>query len=248
VETLQKAASQGIYIVIASGRADNAILPSVRRLDIVGTEQGRYIIGQNGTTVTDLHTRQFVYTTFLPTDIALKTYEIAAENDVPCHIYDGQIIYTSAHNRWSDIDAELSGLELELAADYPAFIASQQGISKIILTGNPDAVQQIQQRLKAEFHGKATVFTSKPFFLEVMPLGSGKGEALAVLAEKLHIPQGEVMAFGDSMNDESMIRSAGAGVAMKNGLPYIRSIARYITDQTNDEDGVACFIREHCLD
>jgi hydroxymethylpyrimidine pyrophosphatase-like HAD family hydrolase len=55
------------------------------------------------------------------------------------------------------------------------------------------------------------------------------------------------MAFGDSMNDESMILSAGIGVAMKNGLPSIRASAQYATERTNDEDGVAFFLEEHCL-
>ncbi|MDR1747476.1 MAG: Cof-type HAD-IIB family hydrolase [Spirochaetaceae bacterium] len=258
VETLRKAAEQGIYIVIASGRADNAILPSVRRLELAGTEQGRYIIGQNGTSITDLHTRQPVYTRVLPGDIAVRAYEIASENTIPSHIYDGDIIYTSMHNRWSAIDAELSGLRLELVEDYPSFIAARaalssregpsKGVSKVVLTGDPDRIQHIQRELKEEFRERATVFTSKPFFLEIMPPGAGKGEALAFLAEKLHIPKERVMAFGDSMNDESMIRYAGSGVAMKNGLPYIQSIARYVTEQTHDEDGIACFIRQHCLD
>ncbi|MDR2897592.1 MAG: HAD hydrolase family protein, partial [Spirochaetaceae bacterium] len=132
VATLQEAAAQGIYIVIASGRADNAILPSVRRLDLAGTEQGRYIIGQNGTSITDLHTRLPVYTKVLPREIALRTYDIAAENAVPCHIYDGHTIYTSLHDRWSDIDAELSGLHLELVEDYRSFLAERSDVSKIV--------------------------------------------------------------------------------------------------------------------
>ena len=55
------------------------------------------------------------------------------------------------------------------------------------------------------------------------------------------------MAFGDSMNDESMIEKCGYGVAMANGNPYIKKIADFVTDKTNNEDGVADFIEKYVL-
>ena len=39
----------------------------------------------------------------------------------------------------------------------------------------------------------------------------------------------EVMAIGDNLNDESMIRMAGVGVAMENAAPAIKEIANFIT-------------------
>ena len=55
------------------------------------------------------------------------------------------------------------------------------------------------------------------------------------------------MAFGDSMNDETMIRLAGYGIAMKNGLQTIKDIAYAVTDYTNNEDGVARFLEKYLL-
>ena len=55
------------------------------------------------------------------------------------------------------------------------------------------------------------------------------------------------MAFGDAMNDESMIRLAGCAVAMKNGSEAIKKLAAYTSEFTNDEDGVARFIEKHVL-
>ena len=55
------------------------------------------------------------------------------------------------------------------------------------------------------------------------------------------------MGFGDSMNDESLIRMAGHGVAMCNGLEEIKKIANYVTDFDNNHDGVGEFIKEHVL-
>ena len=70
---------------------------------------------------------------------------------------------------------------------------------------------------------KRVIFTSKPYFLEVLPANTGKGEALKYPAETvLNIPKEETMSFGDSMNDESMIKYAAHSTAMINGLDYIK--------------------------
>ena len=84
----------------------------------------------------------------------------------------------------------------------------------------------VESEFKVHFKGRATVFVSKPFFLEVLPIIAGKGEALKEIAEDiLGIPRSRVMAFGDSMNDESMIRYAGQSVAMSNGRSEILKLA-----------------------
>ncbi|MCL2878831.1 MAG: HAD hydrolase family protein, partial [Treponema sp.] len=71
--------------------------------------------------------------------------------------------------------------------------------------------------------------------------------ALAITAKLLGIKQEEVLAIGDSMNDEAMIRWAGVGVAMINGDERIKSIADVITERSNDENGVAEIIEEYIL-
>ena len=49
------------------------------------------------------------------------------------------------------------------------------------------------------------------------------------------------MAFGDGLNDITMIENAGVGVAMGNAVDEVRRVADKIT-ATNDEDGVAAVI------
>lgn len=47
-----------------------------------------------------------------------------------------------------------------------------------------------------------------------------------------------MMTLGDQLNDESMIKMAGLGIAMENAVPEIKALADYITASNND-DGVA---------
>jgi len=48
----------------------------------------------------------------------------------------------------------------------------------------------------------------------------------------------QMIAFGDGMNDMSMVRYAGIGVAMDNAVQDLKDIAQYVT-ASNDEDGIA---------
>lgn len=243
---LHKAAEQGIYVVLCSGRAENAILPYVRQLEIAGLETGRYIISLNGANIFDLHTRLSIYTRTVQPEILVKSFYLAKESGFSCQVYDSSTIYSPFENKWVLLDKNLSGLNLSIVEDFENFL--KPGFAKMVIPGEPEELLKLQQKLKETFKDKAVIFTSKPYFLEVLPPETGKGEALKYLAEDvLKIPQAETMSFGDSMNDESMIRYAFHSTAMINGLDYIKEIANHITEFSNDNDGVGRFIERHCL-
>ena len=117
----------------------------------------------------------------------------------------------------------------------------------MMVSGPPEILPEVQRELKELLGKKAVIFTSKPYFLEIMPPECGKGEALLWLIQKLNIPQKSLMAFGDSMNDETMIRKAPMSVAMLNGLEYIKDLAAFVTQKNNNEDGVADFLESYVL-
>ena len=245
VSVLQKAASAGIYVVLTSGRTDNAILNYVRRLDIAGFEQGRYMIAQNGASISDLHARKTIYEHHVDTEVLVGAYKVANEEGLVPEVYDASTIYVSKSNNWTDVDIKLSGLNQCIVNDYTDFLA--KGWPKMLIPGNPEQVQNLLKKFRDIFRNKAVFFMSKPYFLEILPANCGKGEALAWLCERLGIKQTETMAFGDSMNDESLIRYAHHSVAMLNGLDEIKQIATHVTEKTNEEDGVAHFIDKYVL-
>lgn len=245
VSALRRAAALGIFVVIASGRPESAILPFVRALDIAGLEAGRYILALNGAVIFDLHERRTIFSKKVSGDVLERIFFEAHDRGLCAEIYDGSIICVSEETKWSRIDADLSGLTLKVVRDFPSLV--KNGYAKMILSADPKDVDSFLPVLREKFSGAADFFISKPFFLEVMPLGCGKGEAIAFLSDRLGIDRNETMAFGDSMNDESMIRMSGHGVAMLNGLAAIRDAAAYVTRKTNDEDGIADFLEAFVL-
>ena len=62
------------------------------------------------------------------------------------------------------------------------------------------------------------------------------------LCKFLKIDIKDVIAIGDGLNDISMIKTAGLGVAMENAEKEVKEIADEITS-TNLENGVAKILR-----
>ncbi len=248
VAALRKCAERGIYVVLCSGRLENGILPFVRRLEIAGMEAGRYLIAVNGCSVFDLHERKQILCNVLPGDVLIRADEIAQEFGLNSEVYSPDTIFYGRESKETLMDVHLCKVKGVLVEDYYSFL--KKGFPKMLIPANPeksDLILELQKRLRAEFGNRAGILTSKPYFLEILPPNCGKGEAIAWLCHHIGIPLENVVAFGDGMNDESMIRMAGVGVAMKNACDEIKKIANEITDVTNDQDGVADFLEKHVL-
>lgn len=82
------------------------------------------------------------------------------------------------------------------------------------------------------------------FSFEIFPKGVSKGKAMEFLAEKLNINPKNTIAFGDQLNDISMLEFANDGVAIKNAREEVKSIANHITKKDNNHDGVISYLKE----
>ena len=75
--------------------------------------------------------------------------------------------------------------------------------------------------------------------LEITDVRAQKGPVLKAYIESLGYGMDEVMVFGDSTNDASMLSmDFGATVAMENAMPEVKEMAKYVT-KSNQEAGVA---------
>lgn len=245
VDALRECAERGIYVVLCSGRAEDAIRPFVRTLEIAGKESGRFIIAINGCSIFDLHTRTQIFCRKVSPDILLRANQIAEAHGLRSEVYTPDTIYYREETKWTKLDVDLCGLKGRRIENYEDFLG--KGFTKMLVPGEPSELLSLQKILRDEFKDRAVIFTSKPYFLEILPPECGKGEAVAWLAAHIGIPVSMTMGFGDSMNDESLIRMAGYGVAMRNGLAEIKRIADFVTENDNNHDGVGDFLRAHVL-
>lgn len=247
-EILKRCAQRGIYVVLCSGRAEDGIKPFVSRLNIAALESGKYVIAINGCSIFDMHKRIQIYKKTVSGEVLFEAHKIAVEEGFETEVYsDGKVFY-SKETDWTLRDVRMCGLNGEEAPDFEKFLLeNQNSFFKMLIPGEPEKIQELQKKLKASLGEKAVIFTSKPYFLEILPPDCGKGEAIEWLSSFIGIDHGTTLAFGDSMNDESMIEKCGYGVAMVNGNEHIKSIADFVTEKTNNDDGVADFIEKYIL-
>ena len=82
--------------------------------------------------------------------------------------------------------------------------------------------------------------------MEITHPDATKGQGITRLCRLLDIPLENVMALGDSGNDETMLRQAGLGVAMGNAPDWVKACADVVTD-SNVCDGAAAAIERYAL-
>ncbi len=74
--------------------------------------------------------------------------------------------------------------------------------------------------------------------IDVVRRDAGKERGMAALLAKYGIDPDETAAFGDGLNDASMLEYAGIGVAMGNAHESLKELADHVTEDI-DEDGLA---------
>ena len=147
VAAIQKAAEKGIYIVLCSGRTENAILPYVRLLEIEGKQTGRYLIGINGASCLDLHKRQPIHTQKLGSGILKIVHQEASKRDLGCHVCDADTIYADRDTDWTRKEAGMCNLNFKVVEDFDAFLES--GHPKILVPAPEDKIAEFLPELKS---------------------------------------------------------------------------------------------------
>src|SRR5699024_1824963 len=115
---------------------------------------------------------------------------------------DGYIVYEGEHE-YMNIEAELTGLPMKKVDDLKAYI--QDDVPKVMGVDYVCNIVLAKSDLAGSFNDEIDVTTSKPYFLEFMAKDVSKGNAVSALCDKLGISLEEVIAFGDSSNDISML-------------------------------------------
>lgn len=124
--------------------------------------------------------------------------------------------------------------------------AVNQEVVKVLMLENPEYLRNVYEKLSHELGDKLSLTISKPYFLEIMDKGIEKSAALLHICNKLGIKTEQLIAFGDSYNDLSMLTAAGLGIAMGNAREDVKKQSDYVTDG-NNEDGIFLTLQQSLL-
>ena len=237
VETIVDAQKRGKKIAIASGRSIAGIRKNVAKIQL--EKYGGYVIAYNGTTVVNCKTGECIYNQMVPGEILSQVYNEAVKSGVAIAVYNDaakEIIVGNGLNKYVELDAIACDVAVRESNDFVKTV--NFGFNKILLSGEPDNMKNIEKHMLEMFGDKVNVFRSDPHFVELLPKYVDKGVAVEKLMRYLGINREKVICVGDSINDMSMLRYAGMGVAMGNAQDKVKQSADYVT-LSHDEDGVA---------
>ena len=233
-EMLFKAQDAGVKVVLASGRPTYAMRALGDELRLA--DYGSYLLSFNGGRITNCQTNEDIFSSTLTLDDVRFLKDLSEKENVFIHTYVGDNIITDKNNEYTTIEADITGLPISEVDDFVKAVPEPP--VKVLMVEDPEILKPLEKRLQQELSERFSVLRSKPYFLEFTEKGVTKGTTLDHLIKQLGIKREEVIAIGDSYNDQSMIEFAGLGVAMGNAPEDIKAISDYVTT-SNMEDGVA---------
>lgn len=239
---LLEAQQQGMIVVLASGRPTYAMQHLAKELCLA--EYGGYFISFNGARITSCADQHILLSVDISHAQMCKLFDLAQEHGVYIQTYTEDHILVSKDNEYTQIEKEITGMDVVECADFKAEIPKTA--VKAMMLEHPDRLKQVEQALRPVIKDELYMTITKPFFLEFMNPAVDKGKSLVTLAAHLGISMEQVIAVGDSYNDISMIEAAGLGVAMGNAVEAVKQAADYETDD-NEHDGVARVVEKFFL-
>lgn len=244
IDTLVQVQQSGVKMAVASGRPTfgTAHVADALRL----ADFGGYVMSYNGGEIYDWGTKTRLHAQTLDEDIIPYIYMYAREHGMPIMTYIGkEVVSEVENNEYINYSVMRNRMTLRKVEDFVA-TAQGVGIVKCIIVGDPTLLPALEIEMQENLKGKAGVFRSEPFFLEIVPVGIDKAKGLSILLNKIGMQPSELIAFGDGYNDIPMLQFAGLGVAMGNAAEEIQKAADMVA-QSNDDDGIAVLLEKLIL-
>lgn len=240
---LDALAERGIEFVVCTGRAANA-LPS----EILSHPAARYAVCANGAYTLDTQTQTRIGTIGLPLENVLDLYELCRPRDAICDLFADGVAYTHEEDivRLPEFITDpgqfgfVSKTRVSTPHRIPELVKHVEQLERItVFCNEPDDRAAVCGYVDA--HPELTWSSSYLTAIEITSSAATKGSGLAHLCEHLGIDASRAFAFGDHLNDISMIEAAGVGVAMANAVPEAKAAADAVC-LSNEESGEGRFI------
>ena len=254
IELIKFVQKNGIQFVVATGRAYYEALPALNdesiKCDVISFNGG-IIYDKNGNIINitpmklkdlyytieilksleisyQLYTKNTIYTNSIETDITAYIDLIRANGEEP----NEQHLRQEARNRLAlGHITEVDNIELYLNQE------NNPAIKVIGISNDLEKLKHATELLSG--NDNISVTSSGANNVEIMDRKATKGEALKIVAEIHDINLKNAIAIGDNLNDQAMLDIVEYSIAMKNGNKKLKKTAKFITEKTNSEGGVA---------
>ena len=234
-EAIREARRCGHLVTVLTGRPRAAALPYLEQLEIDGpysVNHGAMVYGFGGELIR--HTR---LESKVVADV-LAPYLEVPDLDFSCVVDDMLYVRDPDDDRWAWAHSRN-----RLVKRFD--VGQRLDADKVIFAAD-ERTKVIEQEILGRLPGLVTYLWGDGY-LEVTGADADKGGALALIADLLDVPQQATVAFGDGLNDVTMIGWAGTGIAVGQ---YAHPDVLALADEQiapPEEDGVARWLEQHLI-
>ena len=219
VESTRKAILQlkeaGHITAILTGRSYNMIdrLANELRIEYLGVLNGAQIFKNH----------EMLYSNSLGEELSNLLIKKTKDLNLPVLAFDAKYVYyKNISDRWR----EFVNASINMESNMIPFGDGPYDFASFYTYGDEELLaEQLSDVEGIEFHNNRH---------EISAAGVDKGNALLHLAELLDIPIEDTIAFGDGINDISMLKVAGTGVAIRTGNPLAHEAADVVAGEGPD--------------
>ena len=245
---IEQAYKKGVQVVISTGRIYSNAVQIAKRIQVKSP-----VIAANGAVVKDWYNGKTIF----HASFTRGEYEkLLSKYKLVAHFYtmDRVIAYSAIGSiaalvykmkNYSKSNKIYVDSYLTLKSLRKKLIDLEGHIVKCVLY-SIDKENLRGFRKEIEDNSDMSVFGAGSYSIEIGPKGVSKGNSVKILSNYLSINIDDVICIGDNENDIEMVKYAGLGVAMGNGVDSLKEVADYVTD-TNINSGVANVINKFIL-
>lgn len=239
-EAVNRLAASGCRIALATARGPQAVVEIVRQFDFAPS-----LVCFSGGWIGELETLSMRPANVrlderLPADVARSIIGEAIKQGVEPNIFTPDTWRVRKLTEEIAEEARIVNLQ-PLVLDE--LLTGDIEPSKIMLISRLDAADEALPPIEKSIQSISTVTFSKRNYLEILPIGVNKAEAVVALTRLLGIDLSDVAAIGDGLNDVEMLSEAGFAIAMGNASDRVKAVADLVVG-SNDNAGVAQAVNE----
>lgn len=239
---IKKLQENGILFGVASGRPIEDLRKMVASWGVDPNTIDVYI-GMNGGSLWDkFHQEEYEYF-MMKTEWLKETILEMKQFDGNPILYEPGTIVSIRPDEMVRLSSQASQRKIDFYEDVSRLWKYENG--KIMFRVEEDVMPKVEEYFAKKNNEFYAGFKTQPTLFEFCDKRINKGYALEQFCAMNDMTLDEIIAFGDTSNDNEMLQVAGFGVCMLNGSDDTKAIADVISDKTCAEDGWADYMETH---
>jgi len=204
--------NEGTLPVIASGRSFYEVEPLLNQLEVDSfiLSNGCYVVSQG----------QVIQNYQMPTELIQSIVKVAEKNQHDVGFFNQVAYAVTGMNAMTQ--SHMATMHLDHTPIDPLFYQNHTTNFLNIYLNNKQ--EQIYHDL---FNKQLNIIRYAPLAIDVLPRGISKSQAIKKLLTNHELIDLPTYAFGDQNNDLSMFETVDYGIAMKDAIPELKSVAAY---------------------